>query len=110
LKGWHSLSLRQAEALSQGDLGEFGRLTKLSVLLQARVDELLSGLEPAGIDQASLPLLKEIRKIQTGLVSELEKGTHELSETIGVLRKNRTSLKGYRQTQTPAPRFTSGRT
>ncbi|HQG30638.1 MAG TPA: hypothetical protein PLA83_01810 [Deltaproteobacteria bacterium] len=110
LKGWHSLSLKQGEALSQGNLEEFTRLTKVSVLLQARVDDLLSGLGSAGIDQASLSLLKEIQKIQTGLVSDLRKDASELSETIGVIRKNKNSLKGYRRTQTPAPRFKSERT
>jgi hypothetical protein len=110
LKEWHSLSLKQREALSQGNLELFEELTKVSVLLQARIDELLSGLRPAKIDRAALNLLKEIRNIQSCLISELKKGTHELSEAIGALRKNKTSLKGYRQTQSPAPHFKNERT
>lgn len=110
LKGWHSLSLKQKEALSQGNIEEFEKLTKVSVLLQSRVDELLSGIEHTQIDQPSLHLLKEIKRIQSDLVSELTKGVHELSETIGVLRKNKTSVKGYLGKPKPAPRFKSERT
>ena len=110
LKEWLSLSLKQRDALSRGNLDEFEKFTKVSVLLQSRIDELMSRLGPAKIDKPGLNLLKEIQDIQSDLVCRLKEGVSELSETIGVLRKNKTSLKGYRQPQTSPPRFKSERT
>lgn len=110
LKEWLSLSLEQKEAFSRGNLDEFEKLTKVSVLLQSRIDEMISQLGPAKIDKPCITLLNEIQSIQSDLVLMLKGSVSELSETIGALRKNRTSLMGYRQTQAPPPRYKSERT
>jgi hypothetical protein len=110
LREWRSLSLKQKEVLSQRNLEQFEKLTNVSELFQTHINELISHFRPTGIDQTALGMLKEIQSIQSDLVSELKKGVCELSETIRTLRKNKTSMKGYRQVQTQSPRFKSERT
>ncbi len=108
IRQWHALTLKQVQTLLDGNLDEFGKLTEISAALQKRLDGLLP--TPAKLDRVSFGLLKEIQTIQSDLITELQKGTREISNAIGKLRKNQTSMKGYRQTKPATPRFKSERT
>lgn len=110
LAQWRSLALQQGKSLSEDNLEEFERLTAASAKIQARLDEIFSALKPAKIDRESLSLLQEIRSLQADLIVQLKKGSQELSDVVGNLRKNMTSLQGYRQTGTSGPRFMNERT
>lgn len=110
IRQWHALTLKQVQALLDGNLEDFGKLAQISVAFQTRLDNLLSTPAPLKLDKASLGLLKEIQTIQSDLIAELKKGTQEISNAIGTIRKNKTSMKGYRQAKSVTPRFKSERT
>ncbi len=109
LKDWRALSLMQGKALSEGKFEEFEKLTKVSVILQSKINNLLKKISPDKPDKESIELLKAIQKLQEGLIKELSKGVKELSQAIATLSKNRTSVKGYRQNKAVPPRFKSER-
>jgi hypothetical protein len=110
LKQWHDMTLRQNEVLAAGDLQQFERLNRVSIVLQSRFRNTISHLAPAKLDNREKRLLEEIQELQAVFIEEIKKGCQEVSRTIGTLRKNRTSLKGYRQGPPRAPRFKSERT
>ncbi len=110
LKKWRSLILEQGESLSEGDLEKFERLTRDTSVVQARLDDIFSRLKPAKLDEDTLDLLREIGSRHAELLAELKRGTDDVSNTLGDLRKNRTSLQGYRQTRASGPRFMNERT
>jgi hypothetical protein len=110
LKKWRSLILEQRESLSEGDLEMFERLTRDTALVQARLDDIFSQLKQARPDKDTIELLREIGSRHAELLTELKKGADEISATLGDLRKNRTSLQGYRQTKASGPRFMNERT
>ena len=110
LKKWRSLILEQRESLSEGDLEMFERLTRDTALVQARLDDIFSQLKQARPDKDTIELLREIGSRHAELLTELKKGADEISATLGDLRKNRTSLQGYRQTKASGPRFINERT
>lgn len=110
LKKWRSLILEQGTSLSEGDVEKFERLTRDTAVVQARLDDLFSRLKPAKLDKETIELFREIGNRHAELLTELERGTDEISNTLGDLRKNRFSLKGYRQTKAPGPRFMNERT
>lgn len=110
IKDWHTLSLKQVKTLREGNIDIFENLLKDSSAIQTHFGELISALKQEKLDQASLRMIKEIQAIQAGLIAELKKGTQELSNAIGSLRKNKNSMKGYRQTASSIPRFKNERT
>jgi len=110
LNKWRSIIVEETGALSNNDLDQFETLNKKSVSIQAQLEEILSTIDTNRVDKEVLGLMEELSALHSGLVTELMQGTKELSEKIGILRKNKTSLKGYKQKKTSTPRFMSGRT
>lgn len=110
IRQWHALTLKQVQALLDGNLDDFGKLAQISAAFQARLDSLLLAPAPLKLDSTSLGLLKEIQSIQSDLITELKKGTQEISDAIGTLRRNKTCMKGYRETASTTPRFKNERT
>lgn len=110
LKQWHDVTLKQHEALAGNDLSLFERLNRVSVVLQSRFGNSLSMLKTDVLDKESLTLLREIQKCQAGFIKEMNEKKQDLALAIGKLRKNRTSINGYRQKSPALPRFKSERT
>jgi hypothetical protein len=109
LKDWHSITLMQGKALSEGNIKEFEKLTAASVTLQARLDKLLIQIKPAKLNKECMNLLTLIKNHQDDLLTEITRGARELSKAIATLTKNTSSLKGYRQNRSSPPRFKSER-
>jgi hypothetical protein len=107
---WRSLIVGQTDALSKGDLDQFELLNKKSVAIQAQLDKILLNSDTTRMDKEVLDSMQELHALHSGLVDGLIDGTKELSERIGLLRKNKTSLKGYKQQKISVPRFMSERT
>lgn len=107
---WRAILLEETEILSNGNLEKFDKLTKESVQIQARLDDMLSKIDPASLGKEILDLMGELQEHNANLVAELTRGRKELSVRIGTLRKNKTSLKGYKQKKKAAPRFMNERT
>jgi len=107
---WHSIAEKEIKALSEGNFDNLEKLLQESTLIQSRLDNILSkaDLTRPGIDLAGS--MKKILDMQSGVLEELQKGTIELSHRIGKLRKNKASLRGYRQTKHHLPRFMSEKT
>ena len=110
LNNWRSIIAGQTEALTSGDLDRFANLDRESVSIQAQLDEHLSKRSAVHNDREVLDSLQELHALHSSVVDALIVGTKEISETIGMLRKNKTSLKGYKQHKVSAPRFMSERT
>lgn len=110
LKEWRSLTLKQGQALSEGNFEQLEQLTKISGMFQERFDAFLSKHRPKSLDQESMSLLKEIRNYRSEIIAELMKGRKELADAIASLNKNRTSLNGYRQSKSLPPKLMSHRT
>jgi hypothetical protein len=110
LRQWHDITLKQSDVLAAGDLLQFERLNRVSIVLQTRFGSSLSHLKPARLDKEDLHLLKEIQACQARFIEEIGKGGQEVAKAIGNLRKNKSSLNGYRQNSAAIPRFKSERT
>jgi hypothetical protein len=110
LRQWHEITLKQGEALSKGDLPLFEKLERVSLALQERLDGHFTRLKPARLDHEGLILLKEIHACQSRFIAELTSECQKISGTICSTRKNRTSIKGYRQNKGSIPRIKSQRT
>ena len=109
LKDCHALSTMQVKALSAGNIEEFEKLTKVSVILQSKFETLKKKMSPDKPSRECVELLKAIQKIQDGLIKELSNGVSELSQAIANLSRNKKSVKGYRQNMPVSPRFKSER-
>jgi hypothetical protein len=110
LKQWHDITLKQGEVLAQGDISQFERLNRVSIVLQSRFQNSLEKLEKPELASSDRTLLEEIRSLQAGFIEELERGTEEIAKSIGMLSKNKKSMKGYKQKPPAQPRFKSERT
>ena len=110
LNNWRAIIAGQTEALTSGDLDRFANLDRESVSIQAQLDEHLSKRSAVHNDREVLDSLQELHALHSSVVDALIVGTKEISETIGMLRKNKTSLMGYKQHKVSAPRFMSERT
>jgi len=105
LKKWQSLIQEQGASLSEGDMEKFERLTRDTAVIQARLDDIFSRQKPAKLNKETIDLLREIGSRHAELLEELKRGVDEISNTLGDLRRTKTSLKGYRQTKATGPRF-----
>ena len=110
LNKWRSIIVEETGALAGDDLDQFELLNKISVSIQAQLDEMLSNSDTIRMDKEVLDSMQELHALHSGLVDGLIEGTKELSDKIGILRKNKTSLKGYKQQKISAPRFMNERT
>ena len=110
LHQWHALVRKEAELLAAGDLEEFEILNRKSASIQEKLDNILSKKMPQDLGKEIPDLMKKIHTLQSEIAEELEKGTKELAVRIGALRKNKTSLKGYKQYKPKTPRFMNERT
>ncbi len=61
-------------------------------------------------DRQIAGLLRELHQDQGSIIEYLKGQTDELAREIATLRRNRTSLGGYKKKKDPSPRFMSKRT
>jgi uncharacterized protein (UPF0335 family) len=105
LNAWRNISIEEAKALRFGDLDRFEKLNSESTHIQSQLDYILADIDTSGFSRKVSELMEKIRKLNSSLLKELHKGTKELSERIALLRKNKVSMKGYKQNKSIAPRF-----
>lgn len=110
LNTWRTIAQEEIEALRQGDLERLEKLAAQSAAIQARLDIILSGMDPSTIGREVLGVMNDIHELNSCLVGELGNGSLEISKEMGMLRKNRTSLNGYKQKKRSTPRFMNERT
>ncbi|MGC9324955.1 MAG: hypothetical protein ACP5G0_09455 [Desulfomonilia bacterium] len=110
LKAWQGIITKQADAIAHGRLGEFTDLTRQSFAIQARIENLLAHATPSANHRDVLLLLRELSSQHLECVQALKECTDALKGDIARLRKNKTSLMGYKQHASPKPRFMSERT
>ena len=110
LNNWRSIIVCQTEALTSDDLDRFAKLNRESESIQEQLDEHLSTCVAVRDDREVLDSIQALQALHSSVVDALIVGTKEISETIGMLRKNKTSLKGYKQHKVSAPRLMSERT
>jgi uncharacterized protein (UPF0335 family) len=105
LNAWRNISIEEAKALRFGDLDRFEKLNSDSTQIQSQLDNILSDIDLSGFSQEISGLMEKIRKLNSDVLKELQTGTKELSKRIALLRKNKVSMKGYKQNKSIAPRF-----
>ncbi|HHO76186.1 MAG TPA: flagellar protein FliT [Deltaproteobacteria bacterium] len=105
LNRWHSISIKETEALSSGDLESLNSFLKESLQVRSHLEKLLAKTDYSDLGDDILGLLKKLSEIHASLTTELNRGRDELSDRIGNLRKNKTSLNGYKQKKITSPRF-----
>ncbi len=108
LNTWQNIIDLESGAVSDGDFQKLEVLVRDSVLLMKRLETLFSS-DPAIKDKKALEIMKRIFEKQGKNIQILQNRTEELHREIGDLRKNQSSLGGYRQKKVSAPRFKSER-
>lgn len=107
---WQTLVNQESEAISQENIHDLEELIKQSFLIQQRLEHLLGASGSIRQDKLILEMIRDLYKKQEKVMWELQGKTDALTQEIGTLRKNKTSLMGYKQKKTLAPRFKSERT
>ncbi len=110
LKSWQTLVNQESEAISQENIQDLEKLIKQSFLIQQHLEHLLGASDSTRQDKLVSEMIKDLYKKQEKVMGELQGKTDALAQEIGTLRKNKTSLMGYKQKKTLAPRFKSERT
>lgn len=110
LNSWQKIISQQAEILAQGDIQGLEGLIRQSVKIQHHLKKILVSSKAMSKDKRIVRLLKDLHAEQGKLIDSLRGQTEELSQKIGELRKNMTSIRGYKQKESQPPRFMNERT
>ena len=109
LRAWRILLCKESEALKQGNIHELEKLFEETSRIQKQLGRLLAS--PTCAKDKKIPILiKELLQEQDNIITDLKNQTEEISQEIGLLKKNKTSLKGYKQKKTSSPTFLNKRT
>jgi len=109
LSAWQSLVSRESEAIAQGKLDDLEHLLQQSSLIQQRLERDLTASDFSRHDRRVLEMTGKLHKQQEMNMQALREQTDELAREIGFLRKNKSSLLGYKQNKAQSPRFKSER-
>jgi len=107
LNAWQKIIDLESEAISDGDFQKLEKLVHDSTVLLKRLEAFFS--DHAVKDKRTLEMMKRIFKQQGQNIQVLQSRTEELKQEIGDLRRNKTSLGGYRQNKISVPRVKSER-
>ncbi|MEA2102739.1 MAG: hypothetical protein U9P80_09265 [Thermodesulfobacteriota bacterium] len=99
---WKKLCLEQVDALSRNELDIIEPIHRQSVSIQIRLDKCISKTGTKALRPRDMEVMKEILCLEQKLESELQTGSQLILEKIGQLRKNRSSIAGYKQPRTSA--------
>jgi len=105
LKDWKTILNKEAEALSNGRIGDIEQLFQKTLELQQQLTPLLSLSGAHGKDKTLSRMIREVYNQQEKLINSMRIQAEELAQEIGLLVKNQASLKGYKQSNKTQPRF-----
>ncbi|MEA3223203.1 MAG: hypothetical protein U9P49_08580 [Thermodesulfobacteriota bacterium] len=97
--------MQELDALKQKDLSKLNKLVTESVPIQMALDQGLSEIDPAHINNNDIKIMKEIQNVQETIIKEVQTGAFLLKKRIQKLRQTKTSLRGYKQQRVTTPRF-----
>jgi hypothetical protein len=109
LDAWQKIIDLESEAISEGNFQKLETLVHDSTMLMKRLEKLFSSSDPSVRDKRTLEMIKKIFEQHGKNIQVLQSRTDELKQEIGDLRKNQSSLGGYKQNKVSAPRFKSER-
>lgn len=109
LKSWQTVVNQESEVISRGDIQNLEKLIQLSSLIQQRVARHFSSSGPKNQDTSTTKLIMDLHTQQGKIIETLREQTESLAQEIGTLRKNKTSLMGYKQNRAMPPRFKNER-
>ena len=110
LKQWQSLVNQESDAISKDNIQDVGEMIKQSSLILQRLEHLLGASGSTKQDDLISEMINGLHKQQEIAIQALKGQTDTLAQHIGALRRNKTSLMGYKQNKTLPPRFKSERT
>jgi len=110
LKSWRIILNKGTEALSQGNIQELERLFQETSKIQQRLSHMFAASNSLVKDKNISIMMRGLHKEQEKLIEALKSQTEELAQEIGTLRKNQTSLNGYKQKNATSPRYMNERT
>jgi|GEM_PF-1632771 len=105
LTKWRSISEQELDALKQKDLSKLNTLIDESAPIQMALNQGLSEIDPAHINNNDIKIMKKIQNVQEIIIKEVQTGASLLKKRIQKLRQNKTSLKGYKRQRLTTPRF-----
>jgi flagellin-specific chaperone FliS len=101
---WQKLATLESAAISEGNVQKLEELINQSTSIFQRLETIFSsGLME--YDKPTLETMKNLYELQNKNLIVLREQTDALSQEIGTLRKNKTSLMGYKQNKAIPPRF-----
>lgn len=110
LKSWHTVLGRQTEALENGAIEDLEGLMKQSAGIQKRLQDILSSTPQLLGDREVASRIRSLHRDHEALIDSIRAQAEELSCQIDTVRKDKTSLGGYKQKKESSPRFMSRRT
>jgi hypothetical protein len=110
LETWRIALVRQSRAIAQGNMEELEVLVTQSAKIQRQLGKILASSSTLIHDRKIAGLIKALHLEQGQVIDSLSTQTEKLAHEIGALRKDKASLKGYRQKKPAQPRFKSERT
>ena len=99
------MAARELTALSEGRFDELEELIRQAAVIQRELDKHFSVRALSDCSPEVTRNLREIHAMQANILKEMQHGYDLLSERIGTLRRNRSSLAGYKQHKGSSPRF-----
>jgi septal ring factor EnvC (AmiA/AmiB activator) len=108
LRLWREILVKVSAALSRGDLQDLENLLHQTSKILGQLDRALADSRIPKKDVTKM--IKELHQEQEKIITALKTQTEELGHELGILRKNKTSLKGYKQKDAGMPRFMNERT
>ena len=110
LKSWREAICTQVKALQEGNIETLEGFMQQSSKIQLHLQEIFKTSPRVLRDRQIAGLLRELHQDQGSIIEYLKGQTDELAREIATLRRNRTSLGGYKKKKDPSPRFMSKRT
>jgi hypothetical protein len=109
LDAWQKIIDLESGAISDGDFQRLEALVHDSTILQKHLEKLFSSSDSPVHDKKALEMMRKIFEQQGKNIQVLQSKTDELKQEIGDLRKNQSSLGGYKQNKVFTPRFKNER-
>ena len=109
LNSWETLINLESGAISEGDIQKLGELVNRSTSILQSLETIFSSSGAVKHDKATQETMKRLYEQQDKNIRVLQEHTDELRQSIGELRKNKSSIKGYKQNQATHTRFKNER-
>jgi len=107
LKSWRTILGMQVKAANEGNIQKLESLIQQSTKIQQQLQKLLFCTPLVLHERKIADTIRDLHQEQGSIIESLKGQTEELAREIGTLRRNKSSLGGYKQKKDSPPRFMS---